>query len=46
MSAHIEVISTDLRRAKVKVAQTTYLLDVLDEACQKLNLKCDRYLLK
>ncbi|KAK5663467.1 hypothetical protein OQA88_3896 [Cercophora sp. LCS_1] len=46
MAAHVEVVSTDLRRAKVKVTPGTYMVDVLDEACQKLNLKSDKYLLK
>ncbi|OIW35241.1 hypothetical protein CONLIGDRAFT_676168 [Coniochaeta ligniaria NRRL 30616] len=46
MSAHVEVIATDLRRAKVKVTPGTFLVDVLREACRKLNLSSDRYLLK
>ena len=46
MSAHVEVVSTDLRRAKVKVSPGTYLVDVLAEACKKLNLKSDKYELK
>lgn len=46
MSAHVEVIATDLRRVKVKVTPGTFLVDVLDEACRKLNLSSDRYLLK
>ncbi len=29
MSAHVEVLSTDLRRAKVKVTPGTYIIDVL-----------------
>lgn len=46
MSAHVEVFSTDIRKIKVKVTPTTYLVDVLGEACQKLNLKSDKYQLK
>ncbi|KAM7207670.1 GLUT4 regulating protein TUG domain containing protein [Naviculisporaceae sp. PSN 640] len=46
MAAHVEVVSTDLRRCKVKVTPSTYLVDVLEEACQKLNLKSDNYLFK
>ncbi|KAK3995363.1 GLUT4 regulating protein TUG-domain-containing protein [Cladorrhinum sp. PSN332] len=46
MAAHVEVVSTDLRRAKVKVLPSTYLVDVLDEACKKLNVKSDKYELK
>ncbi len=46
MSAHVEVVSADLRRAKVKVTPGTYLVDVLVEACRKLNLPSDKYELK
>ncbi|KAH7634844.1 GLUT4 regulating protein TUG-domain-containing protein [Sordaria sp. MPI-SDFR-AT-0083] len=46
MSAHVEVVSTDLRRTKVKVTPGTYLVDVLGEACQKFNLNSDKYQLK
>ncbi|CAP60407.1 uncharacterized protein PODANS_1_7050 [Podospora anserina S mat+] len=42
-AAHVEVISTDLRRAKVKVNPGTYLVDVLNEACKKLNVNPDKY---
>ena len=46
MSAHVEVVSADFRRAKVKVTPGTYLVDVRDEACKKLNLPSDKYELK
>ncbi|GAB1310381.1 GLUT4 regulating protein TUG-domain-containing protein [Madurella fahalii] len=46
MAAHVEVVATDLRRAKVKVTPGTYMVDVLGEACKKLNLKSDKYELK
>ena len=46
MAAHVEVVSTDLRRVKVKVTPGTYLVDVLGEACRKLNLTSDKYELK
>ncbi|KAK0617900.1 GLUT4 regulating protein TUG-domain-containing protein [Bombardia bombarda] len=46
MSAHVEVVSTDLRRVKVKVTPGTYMVDVLHEGCKKLNLQSDKYLLK
>ncbi|KAL1839152.1 hypothetical protein VTJ49DRAFT_1808 [Mycothermus thermophilus] len=46
MSAHVEVVSSDLRRAKVKVTPGTYMVDVLGEACKKLNLNSDKYALK
>ncbi|OHW95651.1 ubx domain-containing protein [Colletotrichum incanum] len=44
--SHVVVIGTDLRRATVKVSPGTYLTDVLQEACKKLNLPSDKYLLK
>lgn len=46
MASHVEVVSTDLRRVKVKVTPGTYLVDVLNEACKKLNLRSDKYELK
>lgn len=46
MASHVVVISTDLRRATVKVTPGTYLADVLQEACTKLGLPGDRYLVK
>ncbi|KAK3362233.1 GLUT4 regulating protein TUG-domain-containing protein [Lasiosphaeria hispida] len=46
MASHVEVVSTDLRRIKVKVTPGTYLVDVLGEACQKLHASPDRFLLK
>ncbi|WDK13818.1 UBX domain-containing protein [Colletotrichum graminicola] len=44
--SHVVVIGTDLRRATVKVSPGTYLTDVLQEACKKLNLPSDKYMLK
>lgn len=46
MASHVVVISTDLRRATVKVTPGTYLADVLQEACTKLGLPGDKYLVK
>ncbi|KAJ9157480.1 Ubx domain-containing protein [Pleurostoma richardsiae] len=46
MSAHVVVISTDFRRANVKVGPGTFLVDVLEEACKKLKLSSDKFLLK
>ncbi|KAK0631694.1 GLUT4 regulating protein TUG-domain-containing protein [Immersiella caudata] len=46
MSAHVEVVTADFRRHKIKVTPGTYLVDVLNEACQKHNLSSDKYLLK
>ncbi|KAH7137151.1 GLUT4 regulating protein TUG-domain-containing protein [Dactylonectria estremocensis] len=46
MASHVVVIATDLRRTTIKVNPGTYLTDVLQEACKKLNLSSDRYLIK
>ena len=46
MSAHVEVVSTDLRRVKVKVTPATYLVDVLNEAARKLSVNGDNYIIK
>ncbi|ROT40039.1 hypothetical protein SODALDRAFT_343916 [Sodiomyces alkalinus F11] len=46
MASHVTVIGTDLRRATVKVTPGTYMTDVLQEACKKLGLPADKYLLK
>ncbi|PHH67266.1 hypothetical protein CDD81_3035 [Ophiocordyceps australis] len=46
MSSHVVVIATDLRRTTIKVSPGTYLVDVLDEACKKLKLSSDKYLIK
>lgn len=46
MSSHVVVIATDLRRTTIKVSPGTYLIDVLQEACRKMNLASDKYLIK
>ncbi|KAK0657113.1 GLUT4 regulating protein TUG-domain-containing protein [Cercophora newfieldiana] len=46
MSTHVEVVTADFRRSKIKITPGTYLVDVLNEACQKHNLSSDKYLLK
>ncbi|KAK3337471.1 GLUT4 regulating protein TUG-domain-containing protein [Cercophora scortea] len=46
MSAHVEVISTEFKRVKITVTPSSYLIDVLHEACRKLNVSSDKYLLK
>ncbi|KAL7938938.1 GLUT4 regulating protein TUG domain-containing protein [Trichoderma chlorosporum] len=46
MASHVVVIATDLRRTTVKVNPGTYLSDVLHEACKKLSLDSDKYLIK
>lgn len=46
MASRVVVIATDLRRTTISVQPGTYLTDVLEEACRKLNLSSERYLLK
>ncbi|KAG6023441.1 hypothetical protein E4U19_004362 [Claviceps sp. Clav32 group G5] len=46
MASHVVVIAADLRRTTVKVTPGTYLADVLDQACKKLNISSDKYLFK
>ena len=46
MASRVVVIATDLRRATISVQPATYLTEVLEEACKKLNLTPDKYLLK
>ncbi|KAJ6788565.1 hypothetical protein PWT90_07989 [Aphanocladium album] len=46
MSTHVVVIGSDLRRATIKVTPGTYLIDVLQEACKKLSISADKYILK
>ncbi|OAA63940.1 GLUT4 regulating protein TUG [Cordyceps fumosorosea ARSEF 2679] len=46
MSTHVVVIGADLRRATIKVTPGTYLIDVLQEACKKLSISSDKFILK
>lgn len=46
MATNVVVIASDLRRATIKVTPGTYLIDVLEEACRRLNLSSDKYLVK
>lgn len=46
MSSHVVVVSPDVKRVSVKVNPGTYMFDVLDEACKKLNLQVDKWSLK
>jgi tether containing UBX domain for GLUT4 len=46
MSTHVEVMTSEARRARVKVNPGTHLIDILNEGCGKLGLNSDRYLLK
>ncbi|KAM3513946.1 hypothetical protein MY11210_002378 [Beauveria gryllotalpidicola] len=46
MSMNVVVIGSDLRRATIKVTPGTYLIDVLQEACKRLSISSDKYILK
>lgn len=46
MASHVQVVDSSARRTQVKVAPTTYLRDVLEEACAKLKLDPDQFTLK
>ncbi|KAH7197545.1 uncharacterized protein B0J16DRAFT_377993 [Fusarium flagelliforme] len=46
MATNVVVIASDLRRATIKVTPGTYLIDVLEEACRRLSLSSDKYLVK
>ncbi|CAK7223213.1 hypothetical protein SCUCBS95973_005101 [Sporothrix curviconia] len=46
MATSFVVISTDLRRATVKLPSGGYMIDVLEEACTKLKLNAEAYQLK
>lgn len=46
MSFHVVVVSPDVKRVIVKVTPETFVFDVLEEACKKLNLQMDKWSLK
>lgn len=46
MSSHVVVVAPDVKRVNVKVNPGTYMFDVLEEACKKLNLEVDKWSLK
>jgi len=46
MASHVVVIDTTFRRATVKVTPGKYMSDVLEEACEKLNLIASNYTIK
>lgn len=46
MSSHVVVVSPDVKRVSIKVNPGTYMFDVLEEACKKLNLEVDKWNLK
>ncbi|KAI0176197.1 GLUT4 regulating protein TUG-domain-containing protein [Hypoxylon sp. FL1284] len=46
MATNVKVVGTDLRQVTVKVNPGTYLTDILAQACEKLKVSPDKYLLK
>ncbi|KAI0135430.1 GLUT4 regulating protein TUG-domain-containing protein [Daldinia grandis] len=46
MATNVKVVGTDLKQVTIKVNPGTYLTDVLEQACEKLKVPSDKYLLK
>lgn len=46
MATQVTVVAPDVRTAKVKVTPGTLMIDVLEEACNKLHLASDKWTLK
>lgn len=46
MATQVTVVAPDVRTAKVKVTPGTLMIDVLEEACNKLHLASDKWSLK
>ncbi|KAI1279948.1 GLUT4 regulating protein TUG-domain-containing protein [Xylaria sp. FL0933] len=46
MATNVKVVGTDLRQVTIKVNPSTYLTDVLEQACAKLKVPNNKYLLK
>ncbi|KAI0428819.1 GLUT4 regulating protein TUG-domain-containing protein [Xylaria sp. FL1042] len=46
MATNVKVVGTDLRQVTIKVNPGTYLTDVLEQACAKLKVPNNKYLLK
>lgn len=46
MSTHVVVVASNARITKVKVSPSTYMVDVLEEACKQLNFAPDKWTLK
>ncbi|KAI0452768.1 GLUT4 regulating protein TUG-domain-containing protein [Xylaria acuta] len=46
MATNVKVVGTDLRQVTIKVNPGTYLTEILEQACSKLKVSNDRYLLK
>ncbi|KAI0877632.1 GLUT4 regulating protein TUG-domain-containing protein [Hypoxylon argillaceum] len=46
MATNVKVVGTDLRQVTIKVNPGTYLTEILEQACTKLKVPTDKYLLK
>ncbi|KAI1818422.1 GLUT4 regulating protein TUG-domain-containing protein [Poronia punctata] len=46
MATNVKVVGTDLKQVTIKVTPGTYLTEVLEQACAKLKVPSDKYLLK
>ncbi|KAI1128382.1 GLUT4 regulating protein TUG-domain-containing protein [Nemania abortiva] len=46
MATNVKVVGTDLRQVTIKVNPGTYLTEILEQACAKLKVPSDKYLLK
>ncbi|KAI5927781.1 GLUT4 regulating protein TUG-domain-containing protein [Camillea tinctor] len=46
MATNVKVVGTDLRQVVVKVNPGTYLTEVLEQACDKLKVSSNKFLLK
>ncbi|KAJ2989703.1 hypothetical protein NUW58_g3332 [Xylaria curta] len=46
MATNVKVVGTDLRQVTIKVSPSTYLTEILEQACTKLKVPNEKYLLK
>lgn len=46
MATNVKVVGTDLRQVTIKVNPGTYLTDILEQACEKLKVPSNKFLLK
>ncbi|KAI1429997.1 GLUT4 regulating protein TUG-domain-containing protein [Xylaria sp. FL1777] len=46
MATNVKVVGTDLRQVTIKVNPGTYLTEILEQACSKLKVPNNKYLLK
>jgi hypothetical protein len=44
--AHVFIVDSRARRAKIQITPATHLSDVLQHGCTKLGLKADQFVLK